>query len=116
MASAKDKYLQADKDMPPLHRDDDATLNLRENFLKARERGYARPHHAVITQIQTEGYDRTLLSQVIKGMGQGNFPTLFMSGDYDLTSEYLVWKHLMRRLPAELHTPLNALAKQSGFK
>jgi len=116
MTTGGDKYAKADMDMPPLHKDDDPQLNLREIFLMARERGYQKPAPHVIHQIRQNGYDHTLLMQVANGMGKGNFLTLMEEGDLDLSAEYAVWKHLINRLDSGKQAELNKLARDLNFK
>ncbi len=104
----QEKYAQAAKDMPPLHKLDKKTVNSREIFLKARGYGYKKPGSKVIDSLLSRGYDATLIDQARK-TGTGNFLQLANDGHVDLTAEYTALTHFPELLTPKEYTAIKNL-------
>lgn len=106
--------IEIDIAIPPLHRSDDKTLNLRKIVAERIAYGVGLSV-AALAHIQENGYESYFMgiAKVRHRLGGKNFRRLREKGRLDLTSEYILFHHFRGQLDADTRRRIATLLAES---
>jgi hypothetical protein len=95
-----ERRVEADGELPPLHKGDNPTINIRKVLVEREGLGFKRVGPRSLKTIQSLGYDAFFLSEMntYSKIGLGLFYKLTVMGHIELTTEYIVFHNFRQDL------------------
>jgi hypothetical protein len=102
----------ADPDLPPIHGNDESSLNLRCVILERRAYG-VRLSETEISHLRDHGYESYFVRFATRKIGSRVFKRLRLARRLDLTTEYIVFHCYRDRLDRDTRRRIAALLAES---